>query len=73
MQIIDMMNNIEKKPYEAPRLTVLSFTAERGYAGSGFSFTMLAIINSAGVTLGSATLESYEDRSGWESNGSFWN
>ena len=31
------MNNLqnEKRPYEAPQLTVVSFKTERGYAASG--------------------------------------
>lgn len=31
----------EKKPYEAPQLTVVSFKVERGYAASGGKFLSL--------------------------------
>lgn len=36
------MDKREKRPYEAPRLTVVTITAERGYATS-YNLTFLAI------------------------------
>ena len=67
------MNNptIEKKPYEAPQLTVVSFKVERGFAGSN----ELTGTNSVflGAWLSSGDEGDYADRNGYGSaSSSVW-
>lgn len=58
-----------KKAYIAPRLTVVSFKSERGYAGSINLLFWLAIQHNE-----HEQMEAYETGNGWtEGNSTFWN
>lgn len=58
------MDTIIKQSYEAPRLTVVTLKAEKGYAASVDLYNF--------DRHGDENMEAYETHSGWESGGSFW-
>lgn len=58
------MEKKEKRIYETPRLTTVTFRAERGYATSGLTAVYLSLITSGAG--GSQSLESRE------STGTYW-
>ena len=63
------MEKKEKRIYETPRLTTVTFRAERGYATSGLTAVYLSLITSGAG--GSQSLESRIDNNAtW---GSEWN
>lgn len=63
------MNNLskDKKPYEAPQLTVVTFKVERGYATSGVPSSLMFWENSE-----QDNMENYETQENWHSGGQFW-
>lgn len=62
-----MNNSInEKRPYEAPQLTVVSFKTERGYAGSVGEINGLNNVI-LGARLSSGDEGDYADRNGYGS------
>lgn len=80
---MDDMNAKEmKKPYIAPKLTVVSFRMERGYAMSSLSIeetarmldeeTMQLLLDNNGGSTG--TMETFDFQSGWgeENATGFW-
>jgi hypothetical protein len=57
--------NKEKRPYEAPALTVVSFKMEKGYAYSGETIRInLGLIQQA-IGLSSQTIETRTDGGVW--------
>lgn len=65
-----MMQQKEKKRYEAPALTVVTFKAERGYALSGTK--MLAFDNLLADDYGDQAIESRTDGGYWGNNDEGW-
>lgn len=66
----------DKKPYEAPRLTVVSFRVEQGYALSGLTNVFLlsdAWSDKGGDAWGGSGLSNGSSFGGWEDvGGSAW-
>lgn len=60
-----LQNN--KRPYEAPQLTVVSFKVEQGFAGSGVLSSLMFWENSE-----QDNMENYETQDNWHSGGQFW-
>lgn len=58
----------EKRPYEAPQLTVVTFRTERGYAGSELLRTLALSFAIAEQGNGSQLLESREAGGSWGGN-----
>lgn len=55
------MKKVEKKPYEAPQLTVVSFKAERGYADSSKS-RFISLVALSSLSSGSINNQFLDDR-----------
>jgi len=71
------MKTNERKQYEAPELTVVTFRAERGYAESGGLMSSLKFWEWGGGLAMSGDegshIEVYESGNGWnEGSNSFW-
>ena len=64
------MKEVKKKTYQAPKLTTVSFKAERGYLVSGEE--TLRLIHDEYDGGNNEPMESYSEQSGWGSGGSFW-
>ena len=61
----------DKKQYEAPSLTAVSFKTERGYAASGIA--ALVDFNFWQESEGSEQIESYTTVTGWDQgSNNFW-
>lgn len=60
-----MNTTAEKKPYEAPQLTVVTFKAERGYASSGLSFSIGQWIWDDGSNVDGVNDYTVEDNQYW--------
>ncbi|MBQ8703200.1 MAG: hypothetical protein IJ524_02360 [Bacteroidales bacterium] len=56
----------EKKQYEAPQLTVVTFRTERGYAASSLNALLFWQLADA------QQVEAYSEHDDWGSSGSFW-
>lgn len=56
----------EKKTYEAPQLTAVSFKVEQGYAASTRMFW------NGDEDLSQDNMENYETQENWHSGGQFW-
>ena len=65
-----MMQQKEKKHYEAPSLTVVSFKIEQGYALSGLK--MLAISSLLANDYGDQAIESRTNGGYWGNNDDGW-
>lgn len=64
------MKEVKKKTYQAPKLTAVSFKAERGYFVSGEETLRLSHDEVDGGN--NEPMESYNERYGWGSGEGFW-
>lgn len=63
-----------KKVYETPKLTAISFKAERGYSTSGIVEQMKLIdLEIEGEPNNDRQMEYYTVQDNWHSGGDFWN
>ena len=60
------MEKNDKRPYEAPQLTTVTFKAERGYANSIFKLALISEL--AGLANVSSSLEGRESAGDWAGN-----
>lgn len=63
------MKNQEKKDYQPPRLTVVTFKVEQGFAVSGVLESLMFWENEHDAN----NMEAYETQDNWHSGGNFWN